>query len=168
METENGDAKVTQTRKRQLRKKKSRARRKEIRPVLTPDTPSLEPPVRCPEAVAFLIFVKGDVEVEYVSAPRDFTTFFLDEENGTAQPVPAKKVKSEIDVEMEERRRSRRHRRRGGFSRSSSEEPIDGMAAVNQVRGVSLKRLEIWVGLCRWSWRRSITEFSTISHRRKI
>ena len=70
--------------------------------------------------------------MQYVSAPRDFTTFFLEEEN------EAEVKESDGDVEMEERRRPRRRRRRT-HSRSSSEEPIDGMAAVNQVCAIGLR-----------------------------
>ena len=84
----------------------------------------------------------------YVSAPRDFSTFFLDTANGDesgADGSQKKKEQSDSDAEMEERPRERRHRRRA-HSRSSSEEPIDGLAAVNQVMPAEKWEAEMGVG----------------------
>ena len=144
---ENGvESKTTATQKRRLRKKKNRAEQRQRRDDQTnkeatgneeeEETASKNGlPVRRDENECHSVtgYVQDGVEVKYVSAPRDFTTFFIDDGVGETPngAGPSTKHKSDSDTEMEEKPRGRRRRR--PRSRSSSEEPIDGLAAVNQV-----------------------------------
>lgn len=128
-------SRFTETKKRKLRKKKSRERRKTEIQVTKPTPPVFETPVRCSFRPSMLDGVQTDAEVEYVSAPRDFSTFFVgetkDERNETFK-------EEDSDFEVVATPKEKRRRRRSPSS-SSSDERIDGMAAVNQANASNSK-----------------------------
>eukprot|EP00210_Caulerpa_lentillifera_P007245 g6932.t1 len=126
MKLENGIQRLTATKKRQLRKKKNRQHQKQQnRP--KPISDEANPGVSAPDGY----------DVEYVSAPRDFSKFFLDENSQFSDlrkvlPLkPMKRIDSSSDSESEDT-----GHKRTGFSRRRSPTPedrVDGLAAVNQV-----------------------------------
>lgn len=138
MKVENGIQRLTATKKRQLRRKKSRQLQKQQKYYLLPflTYPCVLSTQSTPEESNPETSTPEDYEVEYVSAPRDFSKFFLDENsdsNDLRKVLPFKPIKR---IDSSDSDSDDGGHKRTGFSRRRSptpEDKVDGLAAVNQV-----------------------------------